>query len=170
MAQMKSIEPPDIHHLSAAMGWAELGNAAEAKAELALINPKLHGHPAVLEARWLIYAAEKSWDDALDAARALVKTAPEDATGWLHQAYALRRVPDGGVKQAWEALMPAARKFPKEPTVPYNLACYACQMRQLDEARLWIKRALAIGGREWIKAMALSDEDLQPLWAEIKEM
>ena len=33
---MQNIEPPDTHHISAALGWLGLGNIAEAKAELAL--------------------------------------------------------------------------------------------------------------------------------------
>ena len=53
--------------------------------------------------------------------RALLRRAPSARSGWLHQAYALRRVPDGGVQKAWEALLPAFEKFPKEPTIPFNL-------------------------------------------------
>ena len=90
--------------------------------------------------------------------------------GWLHRAYALRRTPDGGLAKAWDALLPAAEKFPKEPTVLYNLSCYACQMQQLDIARRWFKKALKVGGRENVKRMALADGDLQPLWDEIRGM
>ncbi len=55
--------------------------------------------------------------------------------GWLHRAYALRRVANGGLPQAWDALLPAAEKFPGEPVIAYNLSCYACQMQQLDASR-----------------------------------
>ena len=64
-------------------------------------------------------------------------------------------------------------KFPKEPIISYNLSCYACQMNQLDAARVWFKRAIVIGGKkrkEKIKQMALEDSDLQPLWDEIKQI
>jgi hypothetical protein len=61
-------------------------------------------------------------------------------------------------------------KFPKEPTVPYNLACYVCQQGRLDEARQWLERAVKIAGKEKIKFMALNDDDLQPLWEEIKRL
>ena len=37
--RMKSLGPPDSHHLSAAIGWLELGNVAEAGAELEKIAP-----------------------------------------------------------------------------------------------------------------------------------
>jgi Tfp pilus assembly protein PilF len=120
--------------------------------------------------RWEILAKEKQWEAALDVARKLLSHAPERASAWLHHAYALRRVPDGGLDKAWEALKPAADKHPGEPIIFYNLSCYACQMRQLDEARRWFRRALKVGGKETIKVMALADEDLEPLWEEIRQL
>ena len=66
--------------------------------------------------------------------------------------------------------MPAAEKFPGEPVIAYNLSCYACQLQQLDQARTWLKRAIASGQKENIKKMALADDDLKPLWAEIREL
>jgi hypothetical protein len=167
---MQPLEPPDTHALLAALGWLELGNLAEARAELAQISTACQTHPDVLEVRWLVCAEEKRWEEGLAAARALLDRAPERASGWLHQAYALRRVPQGGIQQAWDALLPAHGKFPNEPTIPYNLSCYACQMQQLDTARVWFKRAVAVGGKEHVKQMALSDPDLQPLWTEIREL
>ena len=92
MAQMKPIEPPDAHCLSAAIGWLELGNPGEAKAELALISTAGQTHPDVLEARWLVCAEQKAWAEALEAARVLTEAAPNRASGWLHLAYALRRL------------------------------------------------------------------------------
>jgi tetratricopeptide (TPR) repeat protein len=169
---MDKLEPPQVHYVSAAIGWLELGNLAEAKAELRRIAPEYLSYPQVLELRWLICAEEQKWQEGLDIARALLQGAPESPAGWLHQAYALRRVPDGNVKQAWTALLPAFDKFPKEPIICYNLSCYACQMQQLEAARVWFKRAIVIGGRkgrERIKRMALEDSDLEPLWGEIKE-
>ena len=74
----------------------------------------------------------------------------------------------GGLDQAWDALLPAAEKFPSAAVIAYNLSCYACQMNQLDVSRHWFKRAVKIGDRETIKKMALEDDDLKPLWAEIE--
>jgi predicted Zn-dependent protease len=167
---MHKLEPPDTHYLLAALGWLELGNCAEAKAELAQISPAQADHPEVLELRWSILAEEKRWDEGLQVAQVLLRRAPERPTGWLHRAYALRRAPDGGLQKAWEALLPAFDKFPKEAIIPFNLSCYACQMRQLDAARDWLKRAVRIGGKEKIKRMALKDSDLEPLWAEIRAL
>jgi predicted Zn-dependent protease len=167
---MRKLEPPDIHWFSSAIGWLELGNPAEARAELAQVSPAQQEHPDVLEVRWSIAAEEKRWDEALQIAQALLRRAPERSSGWLHQAYALRRAPHGSLRKAWDALLPASDKFPKEPTIPFNLSCYACQLRMMDVARDWLKRALAVGGKDEIKRRALEDSDLEPLWSEIRRL
>ena len=167
---MHLIEPPDTHCLSAAIGWLELGNPAEAKAELDRVSSAYQRHPDVLEVRWLLCAEQCDWPAALAAARAILEVAPDRSSGWLHQAYALRRVSDGGVEKAWDVLLPAFEKFPKEPVIAYNLACYGCQMNRLTEARAWLQRALKIGGKKRIKEMAMRDSDLELLWEEIRSL
>jgi tetratricopeptide (TPR) repeat protein len=167
---MQHLEPPDAHWLNAAIGWLELGNIAEARAELAHVSGENQNHPDVLEVRWLICAEAKDWPAALEAAQTLVDRAPERSSGWLHQAYALRRVPEGGVEKAWAVLEPAFKRFPKETIIAFNLACYACQMKRLPEARKWFKRALKIGEKEKVRQMALADSDLESLWDEIRAM
>ena|SRR5437588_8253442 len=165
---MAALEPPDIHFFAAAVGWLELGNPPEAKSELDHISPSQQQHPDVLELRWMLCAEQKDWAGGLAAARALLERAPDRPSGWLHQAYALRRLPEGTLRQAWEALLPAFDKFPQEFLISYNLACYASQMHELELARLWLQRAVSISGKEKIKLMALADADLEPLWEEIR--
>ena len=167
---MSKLEPPDIFFLSAAVGWLELGNANEAVAELEKISAGNQGQPDVLEVRWMLLAQAQRWDDALKVTQALVKAAPDRSSSWLHHAYATRRASGGGLQPAWEALLPAYEKFPKEPTIAFNLSCYACQLHQFEEARSWFQRALKLGGKDKIKQMALGDVDLQPLWEEIREL
>lgn len=167
---MQKLKPPDSHHLNAAFGWLGLKCPDDARAELAKISSPNQTHPAVLESRWLIYAHEKNWREALAAAEIELASAPDDASGWLHRAYALRRVSGGGLAHAWDALLPAAKKFPAEPIIAFNLSCYACQLQQLDIARHWLRQAAAAGGKENIKKMALVDDDLRPLWPEIRDL
>lgn len=167
---MPDFEPADIHRLNAALGWLGLNSPADARVELDGIPAALQSHPAVLEARWLLCAHEQNWPDALAVAERELQAAPEDSSGWLHRAYALRRVDKGGLVQAWEALLPAAEKFPDEAVIAYNLSCYACQLKELDASRVWLKRAIKIGGKDDIKKMALADDDLKPLWPEMEEL
>lgn len=167
---MQPIGPPDSHHLLAASGWLELGCPTDALDELNRLSGRNRRHPDVLELSWLIFAELENWPSALAAATKLVQTAPERPAGWLHRAYAMRRVPDGGLQQAWDLLLPAFKKFPEESIIPYNLSCYACQMGQLGESRRWFALALQTGKKEAIKHMALKDEDLRVLWEEIRKM
>lgn len=166
---MKSLDTAEIRCLRAAQGWLELGSAAEAMAELAEIPTELRDHPAVLEMRWLIYVKELNWDAAREIAQAIVTQIPEEPGGWLHLSYATRRATGGSIQAAWDVLFPAAKKFPDIPLISYNLACYACQLGQLDLAREWLRKAFA-GDAARFKVMALDDSDLKPLWKEIAEM
>jgi tetratricopeptide (TPR) repeat protein len=61
-----------------------------------------------------------------------------------------------------EILQSAEAKFPREAAIPYNLACYYCQLKELEKAKRYLKKAFEID-LNWRKA-ALSDEDLKPLW------
>lgn len=167
---MKPLLTPDAHHFNAAVGWLELGNRAECRVELDLISPENVRHPLVLELRWSLNAEEKQWDAALKTAQDIIATLPDDATGWLHCAYAMRRAKGGGLDRAFEFLWPIAEKFSEEPVIAFNLACYACQLNRLDEARRWLKRAYEIGGEKEMRAMALADEDMMPLWAELEKL
>ena len=167
---MQALGPPDTHFLTAAVGWLELGNTREAAAELERVVPALRQHPDVLEVRWLIHAQDSDWDSGLAVAVQLIEFAPNRPSAWLHRAYALRRAGGGGLQAAWDALLPAVGKFPGQPTISYNLACYACQLGRLDDARHWLRTALKAGDKNKIKTMALNDDDLEPLWEEVRRI
>lgn len=165
------LEAPDIHYVRAAEGWLELGLPAEAENELAQLSSAAHAHPLVLQALWQLHAHQHRWSQAHTIAETLVQVFPQDVNGWVHRAYAARRMDGGGLQAAWDALRPAVELFPDETIIPYNLACYACQLGKLDAARHWLGRAREVAGkhtaREGIKAMALADPDLAPLREEV---
>ena len=54
---------PDGHHLRAAVGWLELGNAQEALAELEQMSAAAQAHADTLEIRWLVLAEQRQWDE-----------------------------------------------------------------------------------------------------------
>lgn len=167
---MRRLEPPDVHHFQAAQGWLGLGVRTDAWAELDAISSPNQRHPAVLDLRWTLHIEAREWDAALKVAGEMLAHAPDRADSWLHHAYALRRATHGGLAQARAALEPAAEKFPREPVIPYNLSCYACQLEQMDEARAWFQKALQAGKKSELKRMALADPDLQALWEEIRRL
>jgi hypothetical protein len=61
-----------------------------------------------------------------------------------------------------EILVDAEAKFPREAAIPYNLACYCCQLGEIEKAKRYLKKAFKID-LNWRMA-ALEDEDLRPLW------
>jgi tetratricopeptide (TPR) repeat protein len=165
---LDSLSPPDSHYVNAAWGWLELDNITEAFLELDRISPPAQLHPDVLTLRWELLARKKQWADALEVARGLVQIAPERADSWIKQSFALHELKR--TQEAWDALISVSEHFPDISTIPYNLACYACQLEQFAASLTWLKKAMKIGGRESIRKMALGDADLQPLWSQIKKL
>jgi predicted Zn-dependent protease len=164
-------EHPDNLLFEAAIGWSMLSNPREAISEIREMSAKGRDQAEVLELLWQLHAEVQEWPESLVAAERLVEVAPDRSFGWVHRAYSLRRSPGGGLTAAWHALRPAADQFPQERLIPYNLACYAAQMNRLDEAWSWLQRAMEVAGDiNAIKAMAVVDEDLKPLWERIKAL
>jgi tetratricopeptide (TPR) repeat protein len=155
----------DRRHLDAAEGWIGLGNRMEADIELDKIELELRAHPEILEVRWQIYAKAKKWDAALDIAAALVQLVPEAPLGWLHRSYCLHELKR--TEEARDNFLRVVDKFPDDPIMRYNLACYECQLGRLEQAKNWLDKAFELGDPKKIKLMALDDPDLEPLWREI---
>lgn len=165
----ETLEMSDIHALRAVTGWLELGNTAEAELELAAIPARRRQHPDVLETEWMVAAASRNWPRGLAVAELLVTVAPDRVNGWIHRAFSARRAPGGGLGRARELLLEAVERFPEESIIPYNLACYAAQLGDLDDARRRLETACQqAGSKARIQSMALADEDLLPLRAEIR--
>jgi tetratricopeptide (TPR) repeat protein len=158
---VKPLSPPDSHHLQAAIGWLGLGNHTEANEELEKIAPAMRAHPDVLEVRLELYARAKKWDKCLDIASAIIKLAPNRPEGWIQRSFALHEL--HRTQEAFDELVPAAERFPKVWTIPYNLACYLAQLGRLEECQKWFKMAMNID-ENTVKRAAIDDPDLQPLW------
>jgi predicted Zn-dependent protease len=161
---VKNLPPHDLHHLRAAQAWFELGNSEEAFAELDAMSPQQRTHPEALTVRWSVYAKAKNWPACLDIATAITTLAPGSPAGWVHRSYTLHEL--HRTQEAWDALNAVAARFPKNPTIAYNLACYACQLGNTARARELLARAIDLGDPAATKLMALNDPDLTPLWTE----
>ncbi len=169
MTKLAQLKHPDPMHLKAAAGWIQLGDYDSANDELETIRAEWRPHPDVLELRWLIYSHHEQWDACLDIASAIVKMASDRVWGWIHKAYALRRATGGGIEKAKPVLLEAAKLFPGDSMIQYNLACYCAQLGQLDAAQEYLHKSYELGDAKQIKLMALDDEDLKPLWeSEVK--
>ncbi|HWI56178.1 MAG TPA: tetratricopeptide repeat protein, partial [Bacillota bacterium] len=130
------------------------------------ISAPVRLHPEVLQVRYHLYEATRQWELAAETAQGICQQLPEVSFGWIHQAYALHELKR--TREAFQVLRPVLDSFPEEHIIPYNLACYACQLGNAQEALDWLHKAIALAGAQEIKKMALSDPDLQPLRAEIE--
>lgn len=165
---MNTLEPPDSHHLNAAHGWLELGDATSAGEELGRISTAQQLHPAVLEVRWEISARQNEWKDAHTIAQMALDLTPHLPGPWIQRSYALHELKL--TEDAYESLLPAADRFPQDATIAYNLACYCCQLGQHKLALEWFVRARAAGDPKHLNAMAMKDPDLAPLRSEITQL
>lgn len=164
---MKELEPPDTHYLSGATGWLGLDNTQEAWLELQNIRPEFRCHPDVLEVEYDILAAQEKWLEATKTASTLTKIAPKRVIGWVHHAYALHELKR--TQEARDTLKSVLLRFEGDWLIRYNLACYECQLGNREAALSWLKTAAQLGKRSEVRAMALEDHDLEPLWPVIRK-
>src|SRR5215468_4410821 len=154
------LEPPDQQHWQAAVGYAELGMFAEADSELDKIDPFCRALPEILAVRLAIYRGLEKWDLMQEIAKRLAEFQPNDIQWTISLAYGTRRA--DSIQAAKEILLNAESKFRKEAIIKYNLACYCCQLGEIEKAKNYLKKAFEID-LSWRMA-ALDDEDLKPLW------
>ncbi len=165
---MKELEPPDAHFVNAAAGWLELGLPMEAVAELSRVSAGTRSHPDVLALEWEIAARTARWADALEIAGRLLEADHSRPTGWINRSYALHEL--ARTQEAHNTLLDALPRFPSVGVIPYNLACYACQMGRLEEARTWLRQAMEKDGRDAVIERARTDLDLLPIRSELDSM
>ena len=153
----------DFKHLKAAEGFVELGMYLEAEDELGQIDPYCLIDPQVLRVRLELYAGLQNWGLMQMVARRLTQRDPGKVQWRISLAYATRRAES--LEAAKSILIDALESHPEEGIVHYNLACYDCQLGNLNDAKKHLTQATKAD--EKFKSMALDDADLEPLWREI---
>jgi tetratricopeptide (TPR) repeat protein len=157
------LESTELQHLRSACGYVELGMYLDADAEVETIDPFYRALPEVLAVRLIIYAGLQKWELMQVVAEKLARHDPNNVQWSISWAYATRRVES--VEAARAILLETLKTHPDESTIHYNLACYECQLGNLDGAEAYLARATTADPK--FTLMALEDKDLQPLWAEI---
>jgi tetratricopeptide (TPR) repeat protein len=153
-------------HLSAALGYIKLGMLDEAIEELEGVEPEQRARPEVLGVWVEVFAAAGKWHEMQRIALHLTTIQPDNAQWWLHLAFATRRIES--VEAAREILLQAERYHPGEPTIQFNLGCYACSLGEFDAAKKYVLRSIQrVRG---FRQLALKDSDLKPLWDELAEV
>jgi tetratricopeptide (TPR) repeat protein len=158
------LEPPDLQHWQAAVGYVELGMFQEANDQLENVDPFNRAAPEVLTVRLAIYSGLKKWELMQQIAKRLKEFEPDNVQWTISLAYATRRA--YSIDTAMEILLSAQAKFPKEAAIPYNLACYYCQAGEIEKAKRYLTKTFEIDSN-W-RLVALEDEDLKPLWDSLR--
>ena len=135
----------------------------DANAELEEIDPEVRHVPEVLEIRVRIYQALKQWRLMQTVAKKLAEYDPKNPQWAISWAYAARRA--DSIQAAKRILLEAVEQHPQHALIHFNLACYECQLRELEVAKARLQHALKLDSG--LRAMALDDEDLKPLWDQI---
>ena len=145
--------------LSHALGYIALGMYEDAEGELMLVSPDKRGSPDVLAVGIDLYHQTKDWEKLYGTAEQLTKVQPDNPGGWVSCAYATRRIKS--ITDAQSILIEGETHHPKEPTIKYNLGCYACKLGEFDDAEYYIRKAISFD--ESFKKMAQDDPDLDEL-------
>lgn len=154
-------------HLEAARGWLELGDHQSALQELEDLTGLRRAQPDVLKLRLQIYVLARKWRNAYAIAEGLARVLPNDPEVFVWRAQAARWMPGGGLSHAMTLLLEVANDFPDDPSIPFRLACYNCQMGNHATAGSWLQIAFDAARRaksemQWLAA-AQEEPDLKPL-------
>jgi Tfp pilus assembly protein PilF len=155
------LTPDDQRHLTAAEGFAELGMYLDANAELEEIDAEVRHVAEVLAVRLEIYRGLEKWELMRTVAGRLAANDPDNAQWSISLAYATRRAQS--IEAAKSILIEAVERLPKEPILHYNLACYECQLGDIEVAKARLEHACKLSDK--CRLMALDEADLEPLWA-----
>lgn len=146
-------------HLSYAQGYLGLGMVAEAAAELDRIAPADRETPTVVAVRMAVLHEQKNWTALAAMAGDFVRHTPGEAAAWITWAYATRRC--DSLAAAERILLEAEQRHPEEPTIQFNLGCYACLRGDLAVAQQRVDRAIELDAK--FQDAAATDPDLAAL-------
>ena len=142
-----------------ARGYRELGLLQDARRELALV-PKAQVEETNVLAEVAALSQELGeWRKLATVCETLARRHPEDAGWWIMWAYGTRRAES--LTEAERILLEAEALHGANPTILFNLGCYACQLGNLAAAQARVRRAIALDRH--FQILAQTDSDLEPL-------
>lgn len=147
-------------HIERCDGFLDLRMTARAAAEFALVPAEERDATTALQVGLRLSMETGDWAAARRMAQALRDRVPLEPTYWVQLAFATRRAE--GIENARAVLRESLGHFPKIAVIPFNLACYECQLGHEDEALALLGKAFSLDGS--FREIALEDEDLKPLW------
>lgn len=132
----------------------------DADAKLEEIDPDVRHVPEVLAVRLQSYCGLKKWELMQTVASKLAKHDPNEVQWAVSWAYATRRA--DSIEIARNILLHALERHPEATILHFNLACYECQLVNMEEAKERLGRTVELAP-QW-RMLAMEDEDLKLLW------
>jgi len=140
----------------AAQGYLELGMFKEVWKELQDLPAPLVSRTDVLEILALSLMGESRWDDALKIARRLRAEAPEEASGFIHEAYCLHEL--GRTREALALLLDGPKSLYDKSVFFYNAGCYHARLGEYKHAVIMLEKSFQLDAT--LKRSARRDPDL----------
>jgi tetratricopeptide (TPR) repeat protein len=122
-------------------------------------------HPNILLVHWETHTRNRNWTAANNTALGIMNAMPAEPIGWIYRSFALCQL--GRIAEAHENLLDAARRFPNDWRIPYNLASYTSKLGDRAGAWNWLDRAIELGDADAIKSLALEDPIFRSFWQEL---
>ena len=140
-------------------GYLALGLIDEAEAQLDALTPGEASTFGAILLRLGVLQARGRWAELRDVASEAICRGLDDPPAWIAWACAARRV--DSLATATAVLREAEKQHPKEPTIQFNLGCYAALSGDIAEARRRVARAVALDPA--FSQLAVTDPDLAAL-------
>lgn len=148
-------------HLAYALGYLQLGLHKDAHAELDALPAESSATGPVLTVRLELAMAEEAWERVVELSPDLIGIDSAQERPWVAWAYALREL--NRINEAQETLLAGIRLIDDpSPVVEYNLACYACLLGEIQEAKQLLVSVVA-RDKSW-REIAREDPDLAALF------
>ena len=160
---LESLSDESRWAIEKADGYMDLKMWDQALQELDKVSESERSSLAYQHYRLRLAIENHDWDTSTRLSTALHDSAPEEPTFWVERAYVARRAES--IQVARTILHDALVRFPEVAVIPFNLACYECQLGDLQLAREYLDAACKIDPA--YRTLALEDEDLKPLWNEL---
>ena len=164
------ISTEDLNCVERAQAWLDLNLHAEAMEEISAVSPGSKEAPLVLAVRMGAHAMAHEFEEAALLAEQLRARYPELRFPWSHGGFLFKQL--GQIQEAHDLALEACRRFPRDFDAHYQLATYACALWDTAEACAALSEAFRLAGKaaKKLRAKALADADLEPLWPEIQEL
>ncbi len=148
-----------IRRVRAAQGYVELGMPREALEELGALPEASQNRIEAILMRMEILRFLKQWEECATMGQLALGRHGECGGLYLITAYAVRR--SQGLERAKALLLSGESVLKEEAMFHFNIACYECQLGNLNCAKERLQRAFALDPK--YRNVGKEDPDLTPL-------